>query len=662
MHPSARAEFLASVEANPPTPSVSLTWNGVTELHWLTAHGLHVGVMAAITRDRNAGSSISECKKHRGRVLGAVKDAGGAPGGGASPQLPSLYRTLVGFSAKLERLIAGHYFANAVIADPPFVSSCFRFFRSQAVLLTRAITPGPTGAVLVLGVGGAPPPPILPPPAVSLPVRPPLPALATLPNYLATEVAAYLRWVAETQSRTTGLLSLPSDGMSDILTFLLLYSGSPVLVTSPYDRGALVSGLRAAYIPFPSDPFFEGGGGCPPHYNLVFSHPLALSCLTLVLARFHVDIAFTGGHSVFYDKFNYRNITADVFQYVWRSSDHRACLASAWAGNAPSREHDKYAFQQFATAVMNDTQFHVEESVKQLAEVKSVEKAQADAAGWAAMSAEDRNNALQKLSNAERQARSWLMHAQQQAHLMAAIAGLTPDVFLVTSVRARAAACLGMYLDDLVGSRSGSLKVKNMAQLGFNPRKLLFEICSILVQLAEHRGGGAAFVRDLVDDARSFHVSNYEAARYHLAQPQFLREYPAAAQVGDSLDRLLPAIRAAAASGKAVEVALGELPDEVCDKMMSSLLEAAVLLPTSRQVLSRATAEAWFLENANDPYSREPCAVSDLKELPQLDAAVRAWVAARTAGRDGVPELQAVRVLREAAEAMPEEGGKMEVG
>ena len=87
-----------------------------------------------------------------------------------------------------------------------------------------------------------------------------------------------------------------------------------------------------------------------------------------------------------------------------------------------------------------------------------------------------------------------------------------------------------------------------------------------------------------------------------------------------------------------------------------------MLLPTSRQVLSRATAEAWFLENANDPYSREPCAVSDLKELPQLDAAVRAWVAARTAGRDGVPELQAVRVLREAAEAMPEEGGKMEVG
>ena len=190
--------------------------------------------------------------------------------------------------------------------------------------------------------------------------------------------------------------------------------------------------------------------------------------------------AFTGAHAGFYEKFQFRNSTSEIIDYCWPMSGHRQSLLS-FASDPVTQPH----FLRFVNAVTNDVNFHIEDALKWLGDIREVEKLQDDAASWAAMPSDDRKEKESRLNGAYNSGRSALYFTMEQFCLMALVTEHTAKVWLCKDIRLRLATALGYVLDQFVGSARSSLRVKNMGKLQFKPLEVLLPLVTVYGNLAD---------------------------------------------------------------------------------------------------------------------------------------------------------------------------------
>jgi ubiquitin conjugation factor E4 B len=493
--------------------------------------------------------------------------------------------------------------------------------------------------------------------------------------------------------------------MRDVATALLTFLASPLHLHNPYLRGNLAKALQV-YLPSRDHParYLEdnsyAAARVPPKrrgvryiraplHSILPTHPLAITALGPAVVAFHVDIAASGGHSSFYDKFSVRVATSDLLDYAYGLPQHKEALiawaregqpgaaagaaasAGAGAGSASASVYSPYAKAlRFASAVVDDLNHHMDEALKALREIREIERLKADAGSdgaWSRLTAAERTEKEQRLSAALGQARSWLYYAQGQLQLLGRLSdgGAGPSLsflFLSDDLRDRLSANLGYYLDMLVNpGKRNEFRVADAAGIGFAPRDMLLELMTAYANLAAAAGPDVArLAASIVADERSYRRANWaEAASLASRFPaEFVDQYPHLPTVLAGWSRLGEAVVAAEAAAAAEAENLGELPDEVCDPITAGLMVDPVRLPSSGQVMDRGTIMTHLLGEERDPYNRSHLTADMLIPLPQVAAAVAAWRAARTS-KDAEGEAAAlarVRLLVDGDGSTPGEG------
>jgi len=352
----------------------------------------------------------------------------------------------------------------------------------------------------------------------------------------------------------------------------------------------------------------------------------------------------------------------------------------------------------FLVEYLNDADFYVDEALRNVEEVKDDLACIARGVARRQVTDRDRPGAFVDPDELQRSnllaARQELRCAGEQLGLLAVLVASIDGVahaLLSRHVRARAARFFNGIADKLLGSRRAALKLPDalMEAARFRPRDLLLSFAAVLGPVAAagprcgaepgaeggsrwaSRGGaagggggvsgagGAGGVGGDNDDdilvaalvgATAFDLAAYgDAPRILLGSQAGGRgaERQGAAQ---RAARQLHALhrRLAAGSGRAGERerligAFEGAGEDKCQCPLScDLLDDPVLLPVSRTIVSRKAIEQQLLEREVDPYSNAPLRAADLVELPALREAVRAWVGAKLAGRDGAAELPAV--------------------
>lgn len=74
-------------------------------------------------------------------------------------------------------------------------------------------------------------------------------------------------------------------------------------------------------------------------------------------------------------------------------------------------------------------------------------------------------------------------------------------------------------------------------------------------------------------------------------------------------------------------------PDEFLDPLMFTVMEDPVLLPTSNNVMDRATISQHLLNDDSDPFNRQPLRVDMLQPLPELKQRIQEWKREQLANR-----------------------------
>ena len=242
-----------------------------------------------------------------------------------------------------------------------------------------------------------------------------------LPEYLLENTSDYLEFVV----RNAGPDTLSKSDKDTILTFVLVFL-SPNYVNNPFLKAKFMSMLAMGVQPWG---YFRHGI----FYDNLVEHPLAVKHLMPTLVRFFVDVEMTGGHTQFWDKFNFRRDIDAIIHAVWSNPAHRDSFIRL-------RHEDFELIIRFCNMLMSDTTFHLDESLTGLAKIHTLRSEMQDESTWNAKSEAEQEEARSALSQAESNTPFHTMMGRSHIQLMKEFTATTREPFLTGEIVGRLAA------------------------------------------------------------------------------------------------------------------------------------------------------------------------------------------------------------------------------
>lgn len=212
------------------------------------------------------------------------------------------------------------------------------------------------------------------------------------------------------------------------------------------------------------------------------------------------------------------------------------------------------------------------------------------------------------LADQQGRAKSYMGLTKETVAMLKLFTDALAGAFTMPEIVQRLADMLDYNLDAMVGPRQRNLRVDQPEQYGWRPKELLSDLVDVYLNLANR----PSFHQAVARDGRSYKPTNFAQAmtlmeRFALKSSEQIRQFSV----------LTDAVAVVHAQEVMAEEDLGEIPDELLDPIMGSLMEDPVLLPSSKQIVDRSTIRSHLLSDSTDPFNRVPLAIEDV--LPAED-------------------------------------------
>lgn len=540
----------------------------VSDIFHLSVTACHFGILQAMLAHTRSDRALQEDEERLQQFeLGRST--------WTQPMAPRYEMMLTRFKAKLQSDKALHYARAAYIMDPLLLESGSRFYGFVIGYLMR-----------LLDASHAHPETPIQLPAYDPNASAP-PQLTMLPEYYVSDIIEFFSFIAKWQLEKK--LHLPMD---EIVGFVTAFLTHGEVISNPHLKIQMVELLGLLAHSTQSNP----EGVIAPYLNNV---PLSLSHLLPALLRFYVNVEHTGLSSQFHDKFNVRYHICRLLRILWKSPVHQEKMRML--------SKDMEFFVKFVNLLMNDTTYLLDESLTKLAEIHSIQIEMNDQPQWDNQSPEHRAEREQLLHSDNRQAKMYVGLSNENVNLLMCMTEALPAPFLSPEIVTRLAAMLNYTLAALAGPRCAQLKVKDPESYQFRPRALLTEIVTIYLHL-----DSPEFVRGVASDGRSYKASLFQRTysiinKFNLLDSSRLKEFMDLSSRAESCFQ----------EASQQEEDLGDIPDDLLDPVMYTLMTDPVTLPTSGVTVDLSTIKAHLLSDNKDPFNRQPLELSQC--VPNLE-------------------------------------------
>lgn len=569
--------------------NVGSNFNFVTECFWLALRSIHLGFIPVITLyEETLSRSLSRLKELI-EDLQALKDAGTLAPRDAS-QLPLMKQ-------RLESLIATKLCYDVYIQDDETLTALIRFAAADAEWLMKGLLSKPEGESLL---------------PLDLPADP---TFASLPEHTVETITTVL---LTTIRYRPGIVWDNSGLLEEIVTFCIAGSASPLHLKNPYLRAKLVEFLWSIFPRNTSrmgDDDEDEGPSNAAMEGLFAGHLLSRRFLPGALFRLYVDVEHTGSHTQFYDKFAIRYRIGSIIESLWHMGDYRKSVRSE------ARDEDR--FLRFVNMLLNDANHLLDSVLDDLEEMHSLEvMISSKSAEWESLSDAEKSEKQERLKKLEGSAKSHNMLANNNVKLLWL---LTEDevvrrIFLRDEMVNRLAEMLNYLLQRMTGQRCRDLIVSEAKKVCWKPRELLTRI----VETYAHFQGDETFARAVGRDGRSYKKEMLEKAMRIVSRRRLVsgEDMKWMKEIADKAEKALE-------DEKAEEEGLGDIPEELQDPIMSSLMRNPVRLPTSGKVMDRAVICRILLSDKLDPFNRKLLTEDMLEDDVEMKRRVEEFIEKR---------------------------------
>lgn len=334
-------------------------------------------------------------------------------------------------------------------------------------------------------------------------------------------------------------------------------------------------------------------------------------------------------------KFELRIPIQQLFEILLNSEDHRRELVSF-----VSEFRDD--FYKFASQLLNDTTYLLEEGLDTLIAIRKRENEPEDEVAPAVSSADgtaglgverqveedDQNDQGQDIYRRSRHdpkehCKQYMRMGHQTMSTLHQMCKQTSQILVNDKVviEQMITSCLDPSLDRLVGPKCLQLKGEksryDFALFEFDPKKLLYQILEMYVFLG--RGSTDKIAKILSEDQRYYRPETLRKAisiarREHLITPEILKEFEDFAKFTNEYATELKNVMDSVT-----------VPDEFLDPIMAEIMVDPVLLPTSHNIMDRKHIMRIILSDDHDPFNRQPLKPADLVPQDELRERIHAF-------------------------------------
>lgn len=583
-----------SEDAQAAPQQVAKEFGFVTECFWLTLSSIHLGFIAV---ENMYEESILRTLRHLKDLIDemeAAKSVDRLP--------PRGVMQLVAFKQRRDSLASAKLCYDVYVQDPETLTTLVRFAAADAEWLMKKLLQEPARESLL-----------------PLPI-PPHPTFASLPEHtveaITTTLLCTMRFRPEIVDDNSALLE-------DIVSFCIAGSASPLHLKNPYLRAKLIEFL---WMIFPrgmggvqDEEDEEYHGPRNPGMEALFSgHALSRRFLPGALFRLYVDVEHTGSHTQFYDKFSIRYRIGSIVESLWYMADYRKSVRV--------EAQDEGRFLRFVNMVLNDANHLLDSVLDDLEEMNTLEGViKGGSAEWEGLTDEEKEEKRERLRKLQGSAKSYNQLANNNVKLLWLLTddAVVRRIFLRDEMVSRLTEMLNYLLVRLCGQRCRDLKVSEPEKVSWKPRLLLTRI----IQTYVHFGGDEIFAKAVGLDGRS-----YKKELLPRAIGIATRRRLVSAQEVQVLKEIAELAEKAVEEEEEEEGALGEIPDEFLDPIMSSVMRNPVRLPTSGNIMDRAVICRILLSDKVDPFNRKLLTEDMLVEEVELKERIETFIKSRRGG------------------------------
>lgn len=409
--------------------------------------------------------------------------------------------------------------------------------------------------------------------------------LLNLPEHLVDDIMTMLIFVARTSPAT--LKSAPMDSTLSLIVFFLR---RPWAIQKPHLRAKFGLVLFHIFLPVAARSHEEMYTHLPsvdgPHTNLLSTHVMAQRYMSPGLLLLYGDVERTG----FYEKLTNRRCIMVVLKHLWTLPTHR----SAFRGIATLRDSaaaDQDYFVRFANGLMNETNSLVATTMDKLVEIRKTQQLMQNLPEWGRLSEEERKQVTEKHESNEQECKGSAGLCLETLNMLNYLTSdeVIRQPFLHDAILPRFTSTLLNVLQRIVGTKSLEIKVDNMESYNFQPKVMLTEICLAMV----HFHDSALFWQAVASD--SFYNNGgpirkalSTATRLSLIAPSELEQ----------LNALYAQVQQARASSLNIDSIIEDAPFEFMDPLLDTLMRDPVKLPSSGQIVDRATIAQHLLNDS----------------------------------------------------------------
>eukprot|EP01105_Mastigella_eilhardi_P028801 TRINITY_DN975_c0_g1_i1.p1 TRINITY_DN975_c0_g1~~TRINITY_DN975_c0_g1_i1.p1 ORF type:complete len:1093 (-),score=286.71 TRINITY_DN975_c0_g1_i1:1415-4693(-) len=451
-------------QEQPFPPRGSKKFNFTTECFFLTLRWFHVGALPAIA-DNNR---LWEAAQNHRSLRDSLQESRNL--WQMTPEAPLKEAELHKETDLVDAALRAVFTRVAELTHPTFITRAGLFFDLLARWLLHIVSPSG--------------------PVVPLPSRVPR-IFAALPEFAVETLLRFLNFA----NREASLVETAVP-MHHVMDFLVCFLGDVAYIRNPYLRSKLVQLVRLLI------PENDRSSTMSQQQllSLFTSHEIAKAHLVSALMNFYVDIEYTGTHTQFYDKFNWRYDVQKIIMFLWTMPRYRQCVAQAF--------NHKEVFNKFAQYLVNDTNYLLDESLGQLSKIATIQLLQADRDAWLRLDRQTREEKEQLLRQSEGQVQHFFTLGQSTIDFLHLLSRELVGPFVQPVVVDSLASMLNYFVEMLAGPKSAELKVHNPEKYKFNPKQLLGQLADLYVALAS----SDSFVGAVVKDSRSYSNATFVKA------------------------------------------------------------------------------------------------------------------------------------------------------
>lgn len=437
-------------------------------------------------------------------------------------------------------------------------------------------------------------------------------AARLLPESLLTSSLDYIGFVGH--HSVTTFTEVAHDVVEALLVGTVAFLRNPGYVHSPHLRASFGTVLFDVFLPSvakAADAQSRQREPESPRCNELFSsHPVSTAHMVPCLIGLYGDVEHTG----FYDKLQHRYQIACMLNHLWNLPLHKPAFESI--------SKDSERFLGFAHGLMNHSNHLLAESLGKLAEIRKVQLEMAAPSEGPALTEAAREERLKTLQENEQAVTNSLMLVNQTLPMLAALTDGIRVPFLCPELVGRLAGMLFTVMTRLSGKSSMELKVSDPEKYHFHPREMLAQVVKTVLNLSEHEEFvGAVVDSELVNDEKLEMLMGTFRRLSLLSEDRLAAFLAFTRRVHDVAQSRLEDLEA-----------LGEVPEEFTDPIMSTLMLDPVKLPSGR-VMERSVIMQHLLNDHTDPFTRAPLSADLLVEATELKAEIGQWLAKKRAER-----------------------------